>query len=81
MNKEPLGITFTIPDGQEATGVYEDAAGIEVFVSDDPYLTSDAKGLQAPLPVKVVAGATFTDSMGNVQTALAVTGLPEPEED
>lgn len=81
MAREPLGISFIVPAGQEATGVYEDTAGVEVFETDAPYLLSDGKSLAAPLPVKVVEGATFTDSMGNAQTALAVSGLPEPEED
>lgn len=81
MAKQSLGVTLNVPNGQEATGVYEDASGVDVFVTDDPYLTDDGRGLQSPLPVKVVEGATFADSMGNAQTALAVSGLPEPEED
>lgn len=79
MPKEPLGITFIVPDGQEATGVYEADGGAEVFETDSPYLLSDGVTLQPPLPVKVVTGPTFTDSMGNAQTALAVSGLPEDE--
>lgn len=81
MAKQSLGVTLNAPDGQDATGVYEDEAGVEVLVTDDPYLTDDGRGLQAPLPVKVVEGATFTDSLGNAQAAFAVSGLPEPEED
>lgn len=81
MAQERVGITFIVPAGQEATGVYEDAAGVDVFETDVPYLLSDGKSLAAPIPVKVVEGATFTDSMGNAQTAIAVSGLPEPEED
>jgi len=79
MPNEPLGITFIVPDGQEATGVYEADGGAEVFETDSPYLLSDGVTLQPPLPVKVVTGPTFTDSMGNAQTALAVSGLPEDE--
>ena len=79
MPNEPLGITFIVPDGQEAIGVYEADGGAEVFETDSPYLLSDGVTLQPPLPVKVVTGPTFTDSMGNAQTALAVSGLPEDE--
>lgn len=81
--KQPLGVTFIIPDGQEATGVYEDENGIAVFETDEPYLLDDDVSLQHPLPVKVVSDPIFTDSMGNAQKALAVTGLipPEPEEE
>lgn len=82
-NKQPLGITFTVPDGQEATGVYEAENGTVVFETDAPYLLEDGRSLQSPLPVKIVSGPTFTDSMGSAQSALAVSGLvpPEPEEE
>lgn len=81
--KQPLGVTFTVPDGQEATGVYEAESGTVVFETDAPYMLEDEKSLQPPLPVKIVSGPIFTDSMGNAQTALAVSGLapPEPEEE
>lgn len=65
MPKEPLGITFIIPTGQEATGLYEVEGGIEVFETDTPYLLSDGVSLQPPLPVFDAGGAIFTDSMGN----------------
>lgn len=83
MPKQPLGITFTVPDGQEATGVYEATGGVEVFQTDGPYTLSDGASLQPPLPVKIVSEPIFTDSMGNAQSALAVSGLapPEPEEE
>lgn len=73
--KQPLGITLIVPAGQEATGVYEGAAGVEVFTTDTPYLLSDGKSLSSPLPVFDAGGPTFTDSMGNAQRALAVSGL------
>jgi hypothetical protein len=75
MPKEPLGITFVVPDGQEATGVYEVEGGIEIFETDTPYLLSDGITLMPPLPVFDAGGAVFTDSMGNVQRALGVSGL------
>lgn len=81
--KQPLGVTFIVPNGQEATGVYEDENGVAVFETDEPYLLDDDVSLQHPLPVKVVSVPIFTDSMGNAQKALDVTGLapPEPEEE
>lgn len=75
MPKEPLGITFIIPDGHEATGPYEVEGGIEVFETDTPYLLIDGVSLQPPLPVFDAGGAIFTDSMGNAQRALGVSGL------
>lgn len=74
--KHPLGVTFTVPPGHEATGVYEDPDGVEVFESDTPYLLSDGVSLQPLLPVFDDGGAIFTDSMGNTQRALGVSGLP-----
>jgi len=81
--KQSLGVTFIVPDGQDATGVYEDENGVAVFETDEPYLLDDGVSLQPPLPVKVVSWSIFTDSMGNAQASLAVTGLapPEPEEE
>lgn len=80
MPKQPLGITYDVPAGQEATGVYEVEGGIEVFETDTPYLLSDGKSLVRPLPVFDAGGAVYVDSMGNAQRAIAVSGLPEPEE-
>lgn len=81
--KQPLGVTFIVPNGQEATGVYEDENGVAVFETDSPYILDDDVSLQPPLPVKVVSGPIFTDSMGNAQKSLAVSGLvpPDPEEE
>lgn len=80
--KQPLGITFTVPPGQEATGVYESEDGIEVFETDDPYLLSDGQSLTPPLPVKIVDGPTFLDSMGRLQSAIPVSGIgPTPPPD
>lgn len=78
-SKQPLGVTFIVPDGQEATGVYEDPNGIEVFEADEPYLLEDGVSLQSPLLVFDAGGPTFQDSMGNAQKALAVTGLTPPD--
>lgn len=80
MPKQPLGVTFNVPAGQEATGVYEAESGIEAFETDSPYLLSDGVSLQPPLPVMLADGSTFIDSMGNVQAALAVSGIgPGPD--
>ena len=80
MPVDPLGVTLTVPAGQSAIGVYEDAAGVQVFETDEPYLLSDGRSLEAPLPIFDAGGSVFQDSMGNAQTALAVTGLgPAPQ--
>ncbi len=75
MKTEPIGVTFVVPENQEAIGVYESENGIEVFETDAPYLLSDGKSLVNPLPVKVVDGPVFLDAMGNAQAAMAVSGL------
>lgn len=80
MAKEPLGITFDVLSDQEAIGVYEDENGVDVFETDAPYLLSDGKSLEAPLPVRVVDGPVFPDSMGNAQSAFPVNGLTPPQE-
>ena len=80
MPKQPLGVTFTVPAGQEATGVYEAGGGVDVFEADDPYILEDGQTLMPPLPVFDAGGPVFTDSMGNTQAALAVSGLPEEGE-
>lgn len=80
MAKEPLGVTFIVPAGQSATGVYEADGGTDVFETDEPYLLSDGRALMPPLPVVLVEGMTFTDGMGNVQKALGVSGLPDEGE-
>lgn len=79
MPKEPLGITFVVPAGQEATGVYEDPDGVDVFETDTPYLLSDGVTLMSSLPVFDAGGPVFIDSMGNAQWALGVSGLPEDD--
>jgi hypothetical protein len=73
--KQPLGVTLIVPNGQEATGVYEDENGVAVFETDIPYLLDDDVSLQPPLPIFDAGGPVFQDSMGNTQKALAVTGL------
>lgn len=67
MPKEPLGVTFTVPDGQEATGVYEADGGADVFIADAPYLLSDGVSRQPPLPVKIVDGPTWISVNGSLQ--------------
>ncbi len=75
MPVDPLGVTLTVPAGQAAIGVYEDAAGIPVFETDAPYLLSDGRSLEAPMPVFDAGGPVFQDAMGNAQSALVVNGL------
>lgn len=78
--RQPLGVTFVVPEGKEATGVYDDPSGIKVFTTDEPYALLDGASLEPPLPIKIVDGPVFIDSMGNAQTALGVSGLgPAPE--
>lgn len=77
--QEPVGVTFEAVPGQSSVGVYEVDDGVPVFVTDDPYLLSDGKTRVAPVPVFDAEGPTYTDGMGNVQAAIPVTGLPEPE--
>lgn len=43
--KHPLGVTFTVPPGHEATGVYEVEGGIEVFETDTPYLLNAQRAI------------------------------------
>lgn len=70
-----LGVTYIVPPGKEATGVYQDESGIDIFETDSPYHIGSA--LQAPLPVKEAEnGDVFFDSMGNSHKALAVLGVP-----
>lgn len=76
--KQPLGVTLIVPVGREATGVYTDPNGVEVFTTDTPYTLSDGVSLQPPLPVFDAGGPTFSDIMGNMQAALAVSGLTPP---
>lgn len=75
MKTEPIGVTFVVPENQDAMGVYESENGIEVFETDAPYLLSDGKSLVNPLLVKIVDGPVFLDAMGNAQAAMAVSGL------
>lgn len=70
--KQPLGVTFVERANADATGIYEAADGIEAFQADEPYLLSDGKTMQTPLPVFDAGGPIFIDAMGNAQTALAV---------
>lgn len=72
-----LGITYTTRPGQDPVGVYESAEGVEVFLSDGPYLAGS--GLQSPLSVKLAEdGDVFFDRQGNAQSALAIAPLLSP---
>lgn len=80
MPVDPLGVTLSVTAGQQAIGVYEDSAGIPAFETAAPYLLSDGQSLESPLPVFDAGGPAFQDSMGNAQSAMAVTGLgPAPQ--
>jgi hypothetical protein len=74
--KSPLGVTYNVPEGQEATGVYNDPEGLAAFVSNEPYLSGGV--LLSPLPVFDAGGTTFVDSMGNVQSSIPMnlSGIP-----
>lgn len=78
MPKQPLGVTFDVPAGQEATGVYEAESGVEIFETGAPYLLSDGVSLAAPLPVHFVDGPVFFDSLGKPQAAIPVRGATPP---
>lgn len=79
MAKQPLGVTFNVPSGQDATGVYESDDGVDIFYTETPYTLSDEQSLQPPLPIFVTSGPVFEDGMGNSQSALAVSGIEPPE--
>ncbi len=70
--KHPIGITYIVPDGQEAVGVYDDPSGIEVFETDSPYTLRDGVSLQVPLPVKIVDPTRYPNSTRTMQTPLAM---------
>lgn len=72
---EPIGVTLEAVEGQDSVAVYESDTGLEVFSVSAPYLLSDGVSLQAPMPVFDAGGSVYTDSMGNAQSALAVSGL------
>lgn len=75
---DPLGITYVVPDGQEAIGVYEAEGGVPVALADDPYVISDGTSLEAPIPVFDAGEPTWLNSAGQLLPALAVTGLEPP---
>ena len=82
MPDDPLGITYVVPDGQEAIGVYEAEGGIPVVLVDTPYLMADATSLEAPIPVFDAGEPTWLDSAGQLMPSMPVSGLTpnEPEE-
>ena len=47
--QSPLVITFEAVAGQDSQPVYYDDDGIDVIISDDPYLTASIS-LQSPMP-------------------------------
>lgn len=76
MAKEPLGVTIVEDD--TAVGVYEAEGGLEAFEADGPYLMSDGKSLQSPVPVQIVDGDVYADAMGNACAAIPIT-LPDED--
>lgn len=75
MPDDPLGITYVVPDGQEAIGVYEAEGGIPVVLVDIPYLMADATSLEAPIPVFDAGKPTWLDSAGQLMPSMPVSGL------
>lgn len=73
MPKQPLGVTFNVPAGQEATGVYDDPNGVEAFETDTPYLLDGERSLQPPLPIKLVAPPIYASNTGDAYTPLAIS--------
>lgn len=76
--KTPLGITYTVPEGKSATGVYQSSGGIEAFESDAPYMAGGSDALTSPLPVFDAGGPVFKDSMGKLYQALPIKGVTPP---
>ena len=79
--KTPLGITYTIPEGKSATGVYQAEGGIESFETDAPYLAGGGSALTSPLPVCDAGGPVLQDAMGNAYQALPIKGVTPPDPD
>lgn len=67
-DKEPVGITFGVPSTSDPLPVREVADGVPVIVTDNPFLMTDGKSLQAPIPVVLATEG---------QDALGVSGLSE----
>lgn len=78
--KQPLGITFVVPGDCDATGVYQSDGGVDVFETDAPYLLNDGTSLTRPIPVVLVDGPVFSDTLGHAQSALAINmGGADPD--
>ena len=77
--RDSIGVTYLVPDGQEPIPVYEVDGGIEVFVTDEPYILSDGLCLESPIPVVDAGGPTWGASDGSLQDAWPVSGLGDIE--
>lgn len=64
-----------VTDGQAPLPVYQDDAGVPTFPTDSPYLLSDGRSQQGPLPVVDAGGPVWVDSLGNPMDALPVSGI------
>ena len=55
MPTDPIGVTLTVPPTADAMPVRNDPTAADAaFVVDQPYLLSDGRSLEAPIPVVVV---------------------------
>lgn len=64
MPSQPIGITYQSAPARERIGVWPDANGDDVFVTDAPYLATDGRSLLAPVPVFDAPGPIYTDTVG-----------------
>lgn len=66
--QEPIGVTQIIPPTADAMPVRNDpASDNDAFVVDAPYLLSDGKSREAPIPVVVVDADMWVDRAGNLR--------------
>lgn len=73
---DPIGITTQPVAGQDSVPVYQSDKGVPTFPADAPYLLSDGKSLESPMPVIDAGGPVWIDAGGNAVDALAVTTVP-----
>lgn len=76
--QDKLGVTFAPVAGVEPIPVYEAVGGVPVEEHTGPYVISDGRSLEAPLPVVDAGGPTWTASDGSLQGSLAVEGISPP---
>lgn len=64
MPTQPIGITYQTAPARDRIGVWPDANGDDVFITDAPYIATDGKSLLAPVPVFDAPGPIYTDTVG-----------------